>query len=142
MAKDRIDAALKRLQEYVTLPYPGRKLVEDVGTPERVRADARNREMMERVLAAGEDGERVRVLEEQLVERPTAAPEIDGPPPEGCAYYFLPSVVVDGPRMPEGMRAEFTIQGVVEPSALPDRAPFRVTDWKGPVAIVTVERLA
>lgn len=49
---DPVDAALEVLAEYVTLPYGGRRLVDDAGSPERVRADARNREMVRRMMAA------------------------------------------------------------------------------------------
>jgi hypothetical protein len=49
---DPVDAALEVLAEYVTLPYGGRRLVDDAGSPERVRGDARNREMVRRMMAA------------------------------------------------------------------------------------------
>lgn len=49
---DPIDAALEVLAGYVTLPYGGRRLVDDAGSPERVRADARNREMVRRRMTA------------------------------------------------------------------------------------------
>lgn len=82
---DAVDAALKVLAEHVELPFPGRRLVDDAGSPERVRADARNRAMMERVLAAADAAREEEVrpsTPEEVRERLRAAfvdraPEVD-----------------------------------------------------------------
>lgn len=50
---DPIDDALRVLQDAgVDLPFDGRRMVAAAGSPEQVRADARNRELMRQALTA------------------------------------------------------------------------------------------
>lgn len=56
---DRIEDGLRVMAEYVTLPYEGRRLVEGAGTIAVQVRDERNREMMQRILAAGVQKDRL-----------------------------------------------------------------------------------